>query len=296
MLTAAEYSDHQCRLLPGPSQIQQASHTKSPDHTLCRAKKLVATNVRYEHGEVVAECHKPDLEPYLGLNFPATDIPQASGFLIIKNKVRMICDCLAPPVKVIQDKKLDQPLSLCGSIASLVMSVTINEEDDVQDKDQQKGRKIVVLGGLPSHKPEINKEVELAAQLREKHIMQTQTLLCDMLLRDSPVGIVAQSPNVKDLVKCDGAALYYGKKLWLLGVTPTEAQIKDIADWLLECHSASTGLSTDSLVEAGYPDASLLGDAVCGMAAVRITSKDFLFGFGLTQQNRSSGVEQNMTR
>ncbi|KAK4845055.1 hypothetical protein QYF36_000239 [Acer negundo] len=163
----------------------------------------------------------------------------------------MICDCLAPPVNVIQDKKLDQPLSLCGSvlrsphgcnaqymanmgsIASLVMSVTINGEDDEQDEDQQKGRK---LWGLVS-------------------------------------------PNVKDLVKCDGAALYYGKKLWLLGVTPTEAQIKDIADWLLECHSASTGLSTDSLVEAGYPDASLLGDAVCGMAAVRITSKDFLFWF-----------------
>ncbi|KAI9177295.1 hypothetical protein LWI28_013348 [Acer negundo] len=169
---------------------------------------------------------------------------------------------------VIQDKKLDQPLSLCGSvlrsphgcnaqymanmgsIASLVMSVTINGEDDEQDEDQQKGRKL--WGLVVCHH----------TSQREKHIMQTQTLLCDMLLRDSPVGIVAQSPNVKDLVKCDGAALYYGKKLWLLGVTPTEAQIKDIADWLLECHSASTGLSTDSLVEAGYPDASLLGDAV----------------------------------
>ncbi|KAI9177477.1 hypothetical protein LWI28_015678 [Acer negundo] len=186
---------------------------------------------------------------------------------------------------VIQGKKLDQPLSLCGSvlrsphwcnaqymanmgsIASLVMSVTINGEDDEQDEDQQKGRKL--WGLVVCHH----------TSQREKHIMQTQTLLCDMLLRDSPVGIVAQSPNVKDLVKCDGAALYYGKKLWLLGVTPTEAQIKDIADWLLECHSASTGLSTDSLVEAGYPDASLLGDAVCGMAAVRITSKDFLFWF-----------------
>ncbi|KAK3184540.1 hypothetical protein Dsin_031826 [Dipteronia sinensis] len=270
-----------------------------------------------EHGEVVAECHKPDLEPYLGLHYPATDIPQASRFLIMKNKVRMICDCLAPPVKVIQDKKLDQPLSLCGSalrsphgchaqymanmgsIASLVMSVTINEDEGQEDEDQQKGRKlwglVVCHHTSPRFVPfplryacefliqvfgiQINKEVELAAQLREKHILQTQTLLCDMLLRDSPVGIVAQSPNVKDLVKCDGAALYYGKKLWLLGVTPTEAQIIDIADWLLECHSASTGLSTDSLVEAGYPGASLLGDAVCGMAAVRITSKDFLFWF-----------------
>lgn len=270
-----------------------------------------------EHGEVVAECRRPDLEPYLGLHYPATDIPQASRFLIMKNKVRMICDCLAPPVKVIQDKKLDQPLSLCGStlraphgchaqymenmgsIASLVMSVTINEESDDLDNDQQQGRKlwglVVCHHTSPRFVPfplryacefliqvfgvQINKEVELAAQLREKHILRTQTVLCDMLLRDSPVGIVTQSPNVMDLVKCHGAALYYGGKLWLLGVTPTEAQIKDIAEWLLECHRGSTGLSTDSLMEAGYPGASVLGNAVCGMAAVKITSKDFLFWF-----------------
>ncbi|CAK9173904.1 unnamed protein product [Ilex paraguariensis] len=270
-----------------------------------------------EHGEVVAECCRPDLEPYLGLHYPATDIPQASRFLFMKNKVRMICDCLAPPVKVMQDKGLSQSLSLCGStlraahgchaqymanmgsLASLVMSVTINEDDDEMDSDQQKGRKLwglVVCHHTTSRfvpfplryacefliqvfGVQINKEVELAAQLREKHILRTQTVLCDMLLRDAPVGIVNQSPNVMDLVRCDGAALYYKNKFWLLGVTPTEAQIRDLAEWLLEDHNGSTGLSTDSLMEAGVPGAAILGDAVCGMAAVKITSKDFVFWF-----------------
>lgn len=270
-----------------------------------------------EHGEVVAESRSPNLEPYLGLHYPATDIPQASRFLFMRNKVRMICDCFSQPVKVIQDKRLAQPLSLCGStlrsphgchaqymanmgsIASLVMSVTINEDDDEMNSEQEKGRKlwglVVCHHTSPRFVPfplryacefliqvfgvQINKEVELAAQLREKHILRTQTVLCDMLLRDSPVGIVTQSPNVMDLVKCDGAALYYRQKLWLLGVTPTEAQIRDIAEWLLEYHSGSTGLSSDSLMEAGYPGASVLGEAACGMAAVRITAKDFLFWF-----------------
>uniref|UniRef100_A0A2P2J8P7 Phytochrome n=1 Tax=Rhizophora mucronata TaxID=61149 RepID=A0A2P2J8P7_RHIMU len=270
-----------------------------------------------EHGEVVAECRRTGLESYLGLHFPATDIPQASRFLFMKNKVRMICDCLAPPAKVVQDRRLTQPLSLCGStlraphgchaqymanmgsIASLVMSVTINEDNAEMDSGQQNGRKlwglVVCHHTSPRFVPfplryacefliqvfgvQINKEVELAAQTREKHILQTQTVLCDMLLRDAPVAIFTQSPNVMDLVKCDGAALYYRKKIWSLGITPTEAQISDIAEWLLECHSGSTGLSTDSLMEAGYPGASVLGDLVCGMAAVKITSKDFLFWF-----------------
>lgn len=100
-----------------------------------------------------------------------------------------------------------------------------------------------------------------------------------MMLRDAPIGIVSRSPYIMDLVKCDGAALYYGKRFWLLGVTPNEAQIKEIADWLLECHRDLTGLSTDSLADAGYPGAAELGDAVCGMAAAKITPKDFLFWF-----------------
>ncbi|KAK8588531.1 hypothetical protein V6N12_022964 [Hibiscus sabdariffa] len=270
-----------------------------------------------EHGEVIAESRRSDLEPYLGLHYPATDIPQASRFLFMKNKVRMICNCSAQPVKVIQDKGLAQPLSLCGStlrsphgchaqymanmgsIASLVMSVTINENDDEMDSEQDKGKKlwglVVCHHTSPRFVPfplryacefliqvfavQVNKEVELAAQMREKHILRIQTVLCDMLLRDSPVGIVTQSPNVMDLVKCDGAALYYRQKFWLLGVTPTKAQIRDMAEWLLEYHSSSTGLSTGSLMEAGYPGASVLGEAVCGMAAVRITAKDFLFWF-----------------
>ncbi|CAA2979079.1 phytochrome C [Olea europaea subsp. europaea] len=270
-----------------------------------------------EHGEVVAECHRPGLESYLGLHYPATDIPQASRFLFMKNKVRMICDCWAQPVKVIQDKGLAQPLSLSGStlrsphgchaqymanmgsIASLVMSVMINEEVDEMDDNQIKRRKlwglIVCHHTSPRFVPfplryaceflvqvfgvQINKEVELEAQLKEKHILQTQTVLCDMLLRDTPVGIVTRSPNVMDLVRCDGAVLFYHNKCWLLGVTPSEAQIRDIAAWLLEYHGSSTGLSTDSLMEAGYPGASILGDAVCGMAAVKISSRDFLFWF-----------------
>jgi phytochrome E len=85
---------------------------------------------------------------------------------------------------------------------------------------------------------QLSMELQLAALLTEKHIFRIQTLLCDMLLRDAPIGIVTQSPSVMDLVKCDGAALYYRGMCWILGVTPTEAQIKDIADWLLEYHGA----------------------------------------------------------
>ncbi|XP_019178187.1 PREDICTED: phytochrome E isoform X1 [Ipomoea nil] len=260
------------------------------------------------HGEVVSEIRRSDLEPYLGLHYPATDIPQAARFLFKQNRVRMICDCNAQPVKVLQCEELKQPLCLVnstlrsphgchtkymanmGSIASLVMAVVINSSESMK------------LWGLvvchhtsPRYVPfplryaceflmqafslQLYMELQLASQLAEKKILQTQTLLCDMLLRDAPFGIVTQTPSIMDLVRCDGAALYYNGKCWLLGVTPTETQVKDIAEWLLHNHGDSTGLSTDCLSDAGYPGAPLLGDAVSGMATARITSKDFLFWF-----------------
>ncbi|KAI8561837.1 hypothetical protein RHMOL_Rhmol04G0372700 [Rhododendron molle] len=269
-----------------------------------------------EHGEVVAESKRPDLDPYIGLHYPATDIPQASRFLFRQNRVRMIVDCNATSVRVVQDEALMQPLCLVGSTlraphgchaqymanmgstASLAMAVIINGSDD----DGAAGRNTMRLWGLvvchhtsarcipfplryaceflmQAFGLQLNMELQLASQLLEKRVLRTQTLLCDMLLRDSPSGIVTQSPSIMDLVKCDGAALFYQGKYYPLGVTPTEAQIKDIVEWLLAFHGDSTGLSTDSLADAGYPGAASLGDAVCGMAAAYITSKDFLFWF-----------------
>ncbi|XAR49212.1 hypothetical protein NMG60_11032328 [Bertholletia excelsa] len=275
-----------------------------------------------DHGEVVSEITKADLEPYLGLHYPATDIPQAARFLFMKNKVRMICDCRAKHVKVVQDEKLPFDLTLCGStlraphschlqymenmnsIASLVMAVVVNEGGDEEgggsDSAQPQKRKrlwglVVCHNTTPRFVPfplryaceflaqvfaiHVNKELELENQILEKNILRTQTLLCDMLMRDAPLGIVSQSPNVMDLVKCDGAALLYKNKIHRLGMTPTDVQLRDIVSWLSEYHMDSTGLSTDSLYDAGFPGALALGDAVCGMAAVRITSHDMLFWF-----------------
>lgn len=118
-----------------------------------------------EHGEVVAESKRVDLEPYIGLHYPATDIPQASRFLFKQNRVRMIVDCHASLVRVVQDEGLMQPLCLVGStlrashgchtqymanmgsIASLVMAVIINGSEE-EAASSIGGRNSMKLWGL----------------------------------------------------------------------------------------------------------------------------------------------------
>ncbi|KAG6385279.1 hypothetical protein SASPL_154111 [Salvia splendens] len=276
------------------------------------------------HGEVVAEIRRSDLDPYLGLHYPATDIPQAARFLFKQNRVRMIHDCTAKPVGIVQSEKLKQPLCLVnstlrapygchalymvnmGSIASLVMAVM------VKNGGSRKLWGLVVCHHTsPRYVPfplryaceflmqafglQLYMEIQAASQIAEKRSIHTQTLLTEMLFREAPACIVTQSPNIMDLVKCDGAALCYGGKCWLLGVTPTEAQMDDIVEWLLSTLGDAMGSSTDSLVDAGYPQAALLGDAVCGMAAARIFTRDFVFWFRshTAKEIKWGGAQQN---
>ncbi|XP_047312132.1 phytochrome E-like [Impatiens glandulifera] len=261
-----------------------------------------------EHGEVVSEMRRADLEPYLGLHYPSTDIPQAARFLFKQNRVRIICDCNSDPVPVLQRADLDQSICLVkstlraphschsqymanmGSIASLVLTVVTNLNNE------SKLWGLVVCHHtsvryvpfplryaceflMQAFALQLQMEIQLASQIAEKSVLRTQTLLCDMLLRDATFSIITQTPNIMDLVKCDGAALYYDGRCWLIGTTPTESQIADIIVWLLREHGDSTGLSTDSLLEAGFPGAASLGDAVRGMATARISSNNFMFWF-----------------
>lgn len=50
-----------------------------------------------DSGEVVAETKRDDLEPYLGLRYPATDIPKQARELFRRNKVRVLAHVNATP-------------------------------------------------------------------------------------------------------------------------------------------------------------------------------------------------------
>ncbi|CAI6005096.1 unnamed protein product [Closterium sp. NIES-64] len=288
-----------------------------------------------EHGEVLAEfLNNQKIESYLGLHYPATDIPMMARRTFMENRVRMIVDSKAAGVDVLHQGALPGGLSLAhstvrmvrschreymanmGTLASLVLAITVSTGEagaaaaaaaappnDVAGAGKavraEPGRRlwglVVCHHCSPCMVPyptrsaceflvqvfavQLSKEMDLANQLKAKHALKMQTLLCDMLMREPPVALVTKTPNISDLVHCDGAALLYNGRCWRLGSTPSEPQVLNIAEWLLTHHSDSTGFSTDSLLNAGYPHASDLGEEVCGLIAVKFSDKDFLMWF-----------------
>jgi diguanylate cyclase (GGDEF)-like protein/PAS domain S-box-containing protein len=69
------------------------------------------------HGEVIAESLEARLEPFLGLRYPASDIPAQARRLFLRQRVGMIGDAGATPVPLLADPALDDgtPLDLTHS-------------------------------------------------------------------------------------------------------------------------------------------------------------------------------------
>ncbi|KAL8108802.1 hypothetical protein AgCh_025045 [Apium graveolens] len=274
-----------------------------------------------DHGVVIAEIKKPGLEPYLGLHYPATDIPQVARFYYMVNMVRMICDIRAKLVKVVQDENFPNDVNIFGSTlrgtqschqlfmenmnsrASLVMAVVVNdlsnEETGSSTLVSWKGKRlwglVVCHNTTPRFVPivvrnackiltqvfavHIRQQTELESLLLENSILHTQTLLCDKLLQEAPPSIVSGCPNIMDLVKCDGAVLYYQNKFYKMGVTPSDFKLYDILTWISVLHPDAGGFITDSLCGSVFPADIFVSDQICGVAAVRIALNCAIFWF-----------------
>ena len=77
------------------------------------------------HGEVVAEAKEERLEPYLGLHYPESDIPQRARELYLRNRVRVLVDVHYEPVPLVPrlfpptGDELDMSMSWLRSMSPL---------------------------------------------------------------------------------------------------------------------------------------------------------------------------------
>jgi len=69
-------------------------------------------------GEVIAEVREPGMEPFLGLRYPASDIPRQARALYLRNTLRIVSDVDGPTAAIVPETdKAGRPLDL--SLSSL---------------------------------------------------------------------------------------------------------------------------------------------------------------------------------
>ncbi|MGY1743063.1 MULTISPECIES: SpoIIE family protein phosphatase [unclassified Blastococcus] len=261
------------------------------------------------NGEVVAEDRRADLEPFLGLWYPAADIPAQARALYATNWLRLIPDAryarvpLQPPAV----PGAGQPLDLAGSMLRSVSPVHLEYLANMGVVASmsvsliERGR----LWGLiachhyagprrPSYPDRVAAEFlgrtaslllpTKAAAAAQEDVVGVAQRSADLLAAvgragRTPLPALTEAddtsrPTVLDLLPAAGAAVRLDGRLRLLGETPPAERVGPLVEALL---AAGTPV-TDALPRV-LPAAADLAGVASGVLAVGLDGGDFLAWF-----------------
>lgn len=261
------------------------------------------------HGVVVAEACNPGVDSYLGLHFPASDIPPQARAIFLDNWLRMIPDVDYLPSRIYPashpstGNPLDLGKTLLRSVSPIHLqylrnmnvraSLTISLIEDgrlwgliachhnsPRFVDIETRIAAQVIGKLVSshlHVKEAEEELEYKAELK-----QLNCQLIELLEAEDPLALGLQK-HCAQLLKIVGAqscAVYY-KKQWIVSEhTPSIAEMARIVEWLAE-HMPENGIfHTNSLVRA-IPEAIVAPEVASGLLAIQLTKieKNYVLWF-----------------
>ncbi|NES99643.1 MAG: GAF domain-containing protein [Sphaerospermopsis sp. SIO1G1] len=258
------------------------------------------------HGSVIAEEKIPQLEPYLGLHYPESDIPKPARKLFISNSIRLIPDSQIEPVQIfpINNPLTDSPTDLINSSlrspapchieylhnmgvgASLTISLI---------KDQKLWGLIACHHQTPKYiSYELRKACEFLGRLifseisaREEtedydyrmNLTYIQTTLVDYMSQEDNFidALVKKQPNLLDLTSASGAAVCFGGNYTLIGNTPKEEELIYLVEWLKK-NVKDEVFYTDSLAKV-YPEAISFKNVASGLLAIPISKRNYVLWF-----------------
>lgn len=260
------------------------------------------------NGEVVAEVREEDMDSYLGLRFPASDIPKQARELYFSNPYRFIPDRSYTPVRL---HPVLNPLTFTYTDLSdcNMRSVAPVHLEYLKNMKVESSMSVPLilenrLWGLISchHKTarflhyEMRSAFELlanyvSAQLAAKeseqalmHGAQLQRVHGELYrymttAKDLVEGLTGKSPSLLDLLEADGAAVVFNDRVRTVGSTPPEAFIREVVYWL-KINNIEKPYAIDSVQNILDPDARYK-DTASGFIAIPVSVKqgDYIIGF-----------------
>ena len=243
-------------------------------------------------GEVLAESLGEDLDSYLGLRYPASDIPPQARELYLRNPLRSINDTFYEPIALYgiptPDGKVHQlDLSLAylrsvspihvqylknmGVSSSLSISIVIGNRLwglvachhnaprhlTIRQRDSAQLLTLLLASQIESHE---RNESAASARSVDEHLQQ---LLATLDLKEFKFEEIINQPELLEMVEATGAAILLDGVTYTCGGTPTSEAIKNLA---LDVSRQKEHKAFFSKKIAGiYPPAELFADRVSGI-------------------------------
>jgi len=213
------------------------------------------------HGVVVAEAKNEDLSPWLGLHYPASDIPKQARELYKLNLTRLITDVEVTPSRILKaaDNTVDldmthsqlravspihiQYLKNMGVASSFSISLKFKDElwgliachnytprfIDYKSRTYAK-----LIGQILSSALEF-RQTEETMQADQLFKINLEKILKQLLEKESiESALVSGDITLLDIIAASGAVLVHDKKIHRLGKTPNDKQLVDLMGWIPE--------------------------------------------------------------
>ncbi len=248
-------------------------------------------------GDVTAESLKPGLEPYLGLRYPASDIPQPARRLFSLNWLRHLPDVRYEPIPIVPatNPVTNGPLDLSYAFTR---SLSVMYTGYLKNMGVQATLVITLL-----KKGELWGLISCMNHERPVHVPYERRMACEFLAhmisllmdskedignyryklklaatwdqvseymareKDFRDGLTNHEPTILTNMDAGGAAVIVKGEVRLLGTTPTTEQILSLATWVAT--QTETIFSTSRLAEL-YPAAEAFQGSAAGVIGIRL--------------------------
>lgn len=211
------------------------------------------------NGEVIAEEKESQLESWLGLHYPSSDIPKQSRDLFLKNRVRTIADvrhepvAIEPEISPINGEPLDLSNSELRGVSPIHIEYLVNMQVGASLTAALicNGKLWGLLACHHSTAKVINyyqrQTCDFLTQIfsNELSLKETSRYLNKLEewreIREELVSQIEAKGKIKmgltnkkvvftDLLNCDGGAVLLNGKLRLVGKTPSKQQVRDLCN------------------------------------------------------------------
>ena len=255
------------------------------------------------HGEVFAESHQSRLAPWLGLHYPAGDIPPQARELLAKTWIRPTPDIqgglaeMMPLVNPDTGEQID--MTFCALRGLSLMHTEYLKNMGVSAGLTISLRRDNALWGLischhysgPRHVPyELRTACEFLGQVGSMQLRAVedrenaayrlqleevnQQLLSMAAQEDGLASMTDGEPSLLGAMHAGGAALFHRDRWWRVGQTPDESQLEALGQWLvdrLDEGSLVSPLYATHALAADYPPAAAFADVASGVLAAPLS-------------------------
>ncbi len=260
------------------------------------------------HGEVVAEDKLEALNPFLGLHYPASDIPSQARDLYVLNKIRLIADVNYTPAAILPSRNpvtggaLDLSFAVLRSVSPIhieylqnmgvgaSMSISLMKGNRLWGLiacHHQSANYVSIairtacelIGQIVSLQLEAKEELEDYSYIANiKHI---EAVLVEHLSKEEQfiVGLFKHSADLLKMVNARGAVIVFDDHYIPIGEVPKERDVRSLIAWLQQ-QMQQYLFSTDYLAKY-YPEAENMKDRASGLLAISLskTQKNYILCF-----------------